>query len=108
MHRQLLNCPAAKFVDHINNNGLDNRKENIRPATRAQNSYNRKKYANNSRSKYKGVSFKKKNGKWTAQIGLNNKMLFLGYFKNEVDAARAYDRAARKYYGRFANLNFKK
>lgn len=107
MHKIVLNNPHAKFVDHINNNGLDNRKENVRLATRAQNNYNRKKYDNNSRSKYKGVSFKKKNRKWSAQIGLNNKMLFLGYFKKEIDAAKKYDKAARKYHGQFANLNFK-
>jgi hypothetical protein len=106
MHRQVLNFPDAEYIDHRNNDGLDNRKENIRPATRAQNNYNRQKYANNSRSKYKGVGFKRKGKKWSAQIGLGNKMIFLGYFKNEIDAAKAYDEAARKYYGEFASLNF--
>lgn len=95
------------FHDHINHNGLDNRKANLRPATRAQNSYNRKKYANNSYSKYKGVSFKKKGQKWSAQISINNKMKFLGYFHREKDAAKAYDAAARKLHGEFASLNFK-
>ncbi len=106
MHKVVLNNPDSEFIDHINHNGLDNRKENVRPATRAQNNYNRQKYANNSYSKYKGVSFKKKGQKWSAQIGLNNKMLFLGYFKNELDAAKAYDKAAKKYHGDFASLNF--
>jgi hypothetical protein len=108
MHRQVLNYSDAPFIDHINHNGLDNRKTNIRPATRAQNNYNRQKYANNSYSKYKGVSFKRKGQKWFAQIGLNNKMMFLGYFKNEIEAAKEYDKAARKYHGKFASLNFEK
>ena len=107
MHRQVLNNPDSDFIDHINHNGQDNRKANLRPATRAQNNYNRKKYDNNSYSKYKGVSFKQKNQIWTAQIGLNNKMLFLGYFKKEIDAAKAYDAAARKYHKEFAVTNFK-
>jgi len=106
MHRQVLNYPDSDFIDHINHNGRDNRKANLRPATRAQNNYNRKKYDNNSYSKYKGVSFKQKNQIWTAQIGLNNKMLFLGYFKKEIDAAKAYDAAARKFHKEFAVLNF--
>lgn len=106
MHRQVLNNPDSEFIDHINHNGRDNRKANLRPATRAQNNCNRKKYDNNSYSKYKGVSFQQKNRKWSAQIGLNNKMMFLGYFKKEIDAAKAYDAAARKYHGEFASLNF--
>jgi len=107
MHRQVLNNPDSDFIDHINHNGRDNRKANLRPATRAQNNYNRKKYDNNSYSKYKGVSFKQKKQIWTAQIGLNNKMMFLGYFKKEIDAAKAYDAAARKYHKEFAVTNFK-
>jgi len=108
MHRQVLNFPDAEYIDHRNNEGFDNRKANIRPATRAQNNYNRQKYSNNSYSKYKGVGFKRKGKKWSAQIGLGNKMIFLGYFKNEIDAAKAYDRAAKKYYKEFASLNFPK
>ena len=85
---------------------MDNRRVNLRAATRAQNVRNRKKYTKSGSSKYKGVSWKKDNGKWSARIGLNNKSIFLGNFEKELDAAKAYDKAAKKYHGEFACLNF--
>jgi len=94
-------------VDHINHNGLDNRKANLRPATRAQNNYNKLivKHKESS-SKYKGVTWKKENKKWLAQINFKGDYIFLGYFKDERKAAKAYDEAAKKYYSEFACLNF--
>jgi hypothetical protein len=107
MHREIIHPPRHLVVDHINHNGLDNRKANLRSATRAQNNYNRliikRKGAS---SKYKGVAWKEDRKKWRARIHFNGKLIFLGYFKDEIQAAKAYDIAAKKYYGRFACLNF--
>lgn len=107
MHRVILNITDSNVhCDHINHNGLDNRRCNIRICTRSQNGMNRKRYANSS-SIYKGVTYRKDMGKWTARIRLNNKNKSLGIFNNEYDAAKRYDLAAIEYYGEFANLNFK-
>lgn len=103
MHRLILNEPEGQ-VDHINGNGLDNRKENLRICTVQQNSCNRRKVKNSS-SKYLGVTFHKRDKKWQAQIKTNKKPIFLGYFKTEIDAAKAYNSAALKYHGQFAKLN---
>jgi len=107
MHRQILKFPHDMFVDHINRNGLDNRKANLRPATAAQNVRNRTK--SNSRSfssKYKGVTWHRERKLWQAQIRFNSKPIFLGSFGDEVHAAKAYDLAAKKYHGQFASPNF--
>ena len=106
MHQEILTVPEGMVADHINHDGMDNRRTNLRAATRAQNVRNRKKYTKTGSSKYKGVSWKKDNGKWSARIGLNNKSIFLGNFETEIDAAKAYDEAAKKYHGEFACLNF--
>jgi hypothetical protein len=107
MHREIIGLPGHLVADHINHNGLDNRKANLRPATRAQNNYNRSIIKReDSTSKYKGVAWKKENEKWNAQIHFKGECIFLGYFKDEIQAAKAYDEAAKKYYGQFASLNF--
>lgn len=96
-----------KEVDHINGNTSDNRIENLREATDAQNAQNRKKsktYATNP-SKYKGVSYHIANSKWVAQIKVNSKKIHLGYFINEHNAAQAYNMAARHYFGDFSRCN---
>ncbi len=109
MHRQIINPPDHLFVDHINRNGLDNRKANLRPATRSQNSLNKSSIKTKpSSSKYRGVSWSKSQKKWHAQIGLNGKYKFIGYFDDEIQAAKAYDEAAKHYHKEFAVLNFKK
>jgi hypothetical protein len=100
MHQDILG--KAEHIDHINHNGLDNRKENLRKCTRSQNFANRKKYANN-KSGYKGVS--KHGDKWQADIQINGKGKYLGIFKTKEEAAIAYNTAAKSLFGKFAYLN---
>lgn len=107
MAREILNVPDGYEVDHINHNDLDNRKCNIRPCTKAQNAHNRKKQAGKS-SRYKGVSWKAEKSKWYAQAQQNGKTYSLGYFVNEIEAAKVYDKKIKELRGDFALLNFYK
>jgi hypothetical protein len=106
MHRVIMNAPADMKVDHGNNDGLDNRKENLRLATNSENNKNRRKMRGNFTSKYKGVFWDKRRKCWVARINVNGKLIHLGSFKSELEAAKAYDAAAKKYHGKFACLNF--
>ncbi|MHC4693236.1 MAG: hypothetical protein ACYS67_10890, partial [Planctomycetota bacterium] len=107
MHRAILKVPDGTWIDHINQDGLDNRKINIRPATRAQNMRNRSKYKSRSfSSKYKGVTRIRGKKLWKAHITVNRRTILLGSFQDEIAAAKAYDKAAKKYHGQFASLNF--
>lgn len=106
MHREVLKVYGDKFVDHQNHNGLDNRHFNLRAATRSQNTWNRRKTASKCSSRFKGVSWSKKNKKWHVQIKENGKQKTIGYFDDEEPAARAYDAKAKSLYGKFAFLNF--
>ena len=104
MHRQLIKAPEGYVIDHINGCGLDNRRANLRLATAAQNAWNSKK--RNPRSGYKGVWFAGDKGLWRAAIVCYGRRMHLGYFTDKIDAARAYDQAAKKYHKEFARLNF--
>jgi len=108
MHRQIINPPKHLVVDHINHHGFDNRKANLRPATRAQNSLNRPYIfkRKDSPSKYKGVTWHKHKKKWQVQICFGGKHKTVGYFDDEIEAAKAYDEAAKYYHKEFAVLNF--
>ena len=106
MHRFIMNASKGQIIDHRNNEGLDNRKANLRFATISQNNYNKKPVTKNNTSRFRGVQKKKGRNKYHASIGCNGKHIYLGTFYNEEDAARAYDEAAKKYYGEFAILNF--
>jgi len=106
MHRQILEVPEGKVVDHINHNGLDNRKANLRIVTVLQNSWNARKQTGNFSSKYKGVSLIKRTWKWKANIIYKGKKIFLGCFDDEHSAAKAYDARAAKLFGEYAVLNF--
>lgn len=88
---------CGKGADHINGDGLDNRRANLRPATPAQNAANRRAV----RSGLKGVTFHKKSGRWQAAIAKR----YLGLFATEAEAGAAYDRAAVERWGEFARLN---
>lgn len=107
MHRKILGLwyGDARMVDHINGNGLDNRKENLRIATVSINNYNCK-IRKDNKSGYRGVCWYEKMNKWHAQISFNSKVRHLGYFDILQDAAMAYDEAAIKFYGDNAFLNF--
>ena len=105
MHRLIIDVPEDMFVDHINHNGLDNRKANLRPPTPTDNARYARYPKINTSSEYRGVWYNKQTKKWRANIFVNRKRKHLGYFKNEIDAAHAYDEAAKLYYGDFAILN---
>jgi hypothetical protein len=105
MHRVITNAPKGLVVDHINHNGLDNRKANLRICTRTQNARNCLPYRIGV-SKYKGVSWNRKRKVFIAAISVGGKKQYLGGFKSEIAAAKAYDKKAKELFGRFAFLNF--
>ncbi|MHC4483546.1 MAG: AP2 domain-containing protein, partial [Planctomycetota bacterium] len=78
----------------------------LRPATHLQNSWNRRKQRQTSGSIYKGLVWDKRLNKWQVRIWVNRKRIYIGSFEDQIEAAKAYDKAAIKYYGEFANLNF--
>jgi hypothetical protein len=94
-----------KMTDHKNRNGLDCRRENMRPCSKAQNSRNAVKHRDAVTSQYKGVHFDKSRNKWSMGICVDRKITRRRY-DTEIEAALAYDALARKHFGEFANLNF--
>lgn len=106
MHRLILGLTDPnKKVDHINHNGLDNRRSNIRIATHIQNNCNKRAYPNKT-SKFKGVYWNKEKCKWTVQITKPGcKATHVGNFKLESEAALAYNKKAKEFHGEFACLN---
>jgi len=106
LHHLILGKPKRGMVtDHINHNGLDNRKENLRFATLSQNAANCQKKKGTT-SQYLGVSlYTRGEPMWHAKISCNNKRIHIGYFICEHQAALAYNKKAIELHGEFANLN---
>lgn len=102
MHRFILNAEDGKDVDHINGNGLDNRKSNLRVCTHAQNLMNMK-LRTDSTSGKKGVGFDKKSKSWRVQIIYNGIRKYLGRYKNKEDAINAREKAEIEFFGEYAN-----
>ena len=106
MHRLLMGFPKDKVIDHIDNNGLNNQKHNLRICTIQENGANRiKTQCIKTTSKYKGIHWHKNNKQWEVGIKKDNKRIFIGNYKTEIEAAKAYNEAAINYFGEFANLN---
>lgn len=109
MHRLILAriigraLEPREFTDHIDGDGLNNRRNNLRVATPADNVHNTKRAKNNT-SGYKGVSWHKRMKHWAANIRLNDRAVFLGYFDTPEEAYAAYCEAAKQHYGEFARL----
>jgi len=101
MHRVIAETPTGIITDHIDGNGLNNTRQNLRWATNAQNQYNKRMSCNN-KSGFKGVWFDKTNVKWMARIAIHGKRTFLGLFDNPEDAHKAYCDAANELFGEFA------
>ena len=106
MHRLILGNPDRGWdVDHINHDGLDNRRENLRLVSHQQNAMNQRGWRKSS-SQYKGVTRSRDSGRWIAKMNTNGDHIYLGVFDTEVDAARAYDQKAREVFGEHGYLNF--
>jgi len=104
MHREIMKTPDDMVVDHINGNGLNKRRCNMRNCTKAQNSYNSR--PRGGRSRYVGVTYRKRTGKYEAVIGYRGEKVHVGEFDSALEAAKARDRKARELQGEFAYLNF--
>jgi hypothetical protein len=105
MHRVILNPLGGLQIDHINGNGLDNQRANLRVCNGSQNMCNRGKHEDNT-SGFKGVCFRKYRKKFQAQIRMYGKQFYLGMFPTAIEAAKVYDVAAIRIHGEFARTNF--
>jgi hypothetical protein len=104
LHRFLTNAPKGKVVDHIDGNGLNDRRENLRVCTHRQNSHNARPFGKASR--FKGVWWNRIKKMWEVRIRYRGRSTWIGLFRDEIEAARAYDRKAYECFGEYAYLNF--
>jgi hypothetical protein len=105
MHRLVLEAQSGQRVDHINGDKLDNRRENLRLVTAAQNQQNKRPAAHSS-SGYKGVCWHQRIRKWHVRITVNGQRLHLGYYEDLETATLLYDAAARHFFGEYARPNY--
>ncbi len=105
MHRHILRPGIGVLVDHIDHDGINNRRGNLREATASQNGANGS-AARGHTSAFFGVTWSSACAKWRARICVGRQSIHLGVFASEVGAALARDAAARQYFGEFASLNF--
>lgn len=103
LHTQILRTPEGLHGYHINGEGLDNRRTNLRVCTQGETNRNKRVFSGSS--KYKGVYWYKKSGGWKSKITINYKQIHLGTFSDEKSAAIAYNKAAKEHFGEFALLN---
>jgi hypothetical protein len=105
LHQRVLGVRPGFEIDHIDGNTLDNRRANLRHATRQQNMRNQAKRSRQASSQYKGVCWSNNDNRWLAYLLVNRKRFWLGRFTDEREAARAYNAAALHHFGDFARLN---
>ena len=109
MHRLIMSAKLGEEIDHEDRNGLNNQKYNLRFCSNMENQHNQRKPKSyndhKTSSKFKGVSWNKSNNKWKTRIMKNNKSIYIACFISEIEAAKAYNEVAVKYFGKFANLN---
>lgn len=100
MHRVIMQTPKGMHTDHIDHNGLNNQRKNLRVCTNSQNQMNSGKKSHN-KSGFKGVSYYERYKKWRAQIKVNKKRIFLGYYDTKELGSEAYIKACKKYHGEY-------
>lgn len=106
LHRYVNQTPDGMQTDHVNGDILDNRRENLRTCSPAENGWNKGKQDRKLTSKYKGVDYRKNGMRcWRARIRIGDSRINLGQYATEKEAAQAYNEAAIKHHGKFANLN---
>ncbi len=103
LHRVIMAALYGMVVEHLDGDGLDCRRENLRLATHAQNTYNQR-LARNNTSGFKGVSWNNRAGRWRAEITAGGKTMNLGYFVYIDDARAAYADASKRYHGKFGRV----
>ena len=106
LHRFIADAPPGTMMDHINRDGLDNRKSNLRFVTRSQNGANcEKRRSVGVTSTYKGVYYNRDNKRWVGRVKVNGESI-RRYFATEIEAAHARDEMAKEHFGEYALLNF--
>lgn len=106
LHHAVLNVPSYIHIDHVDGNGLDCRRQNLRLANNSLNHANIGKMRGEYTSKYKGVHWRKDRRRWSAEIKVEYRKIKLGCYETECEAAVAYDAAALFHFGEFAKTNF--